>query len=129
MEILEANVMLDEGIMQRETKYQQIMDKYGRNKLKARYDQGMIQSGNEGTHAAIPEFHVLQICRDTMTHFELSLISTILASGLWLAQLAVSFPLIRVGCFIILLGYFIFLACDASWIEPIFLPVENATTF
>ena len=48
-----------------------------------------------------------------MTHFELSLVSTLLASGLWLAQLAVSFPLIRAGCFIILLGYFIFLACDA----------------
>ena len=48
-----------------------------------------------------------------MTHFEMSLIATILASGLWLAQLATSFALIRAGCFIVLLGYFFALAIDA----------------
>ena len=52
LEILKANVALDEGITQRETQYQQIMDKYGRNQLQARYQQGMIQSGNEGHHSA-----------------------------------------------------------------------------
>lgn len=48
-----------------------------------------------------------------MTRFHISLIATMLASGLWLAQLATSFALIRIGCIVILLGYFIALAIDA----------------
>lgn len=48
-----------------------------------------------------------------MSHFEMSLIATVLASGLWLAQLATSFPLIRVGCVIILIAYFLLIAIDA----------------
>lgn len=48
-----------------------------------------------------------------MTRFQLSLIATLLASGLWLAQLATSFPLVRWGCIFILLGYFLAIAIDA----------------
>ena len=47
------------------------------------------------------------------TRFTWALIFTLLASGWWLAQLATSFPLIRGGCFLILLGYFLVIAIDA----------------
>jgi hypothetical protein len=48
-----------------------------------------------------------------MTRFQISLIATLLASGLWISQLATSFPLIRWGCVLILIGYFIAIAIDA----------------
>jgi hypothetical protein len=52
LEVLEASIQLDEGMAQRETRYQQIMDRHSRNHLDSRYQQGLIQSGNEGNHVA-----------------------------------------------------------------------------
>lgn len=49
-----------------------------------------------------------------MTRFQLSLISTLLASSLWLAQLATSFSLVRFGCVIVLVAYFLAIAVDAA---------------
>lgn len=48
------------------------------------------------------------------TRFTWAMISTLLASGLWLSQLATSFPLVRWGCLIILAGYFVAIAVDAA---------------
>ena len=48
-----------------------------------------------------------------MTRFQLSLIATLLASAWWLAQLAASFPIVRTGCILILLSYFIAIGIDA----------------
>lgn len=52
LEVLEANVGMDEGLAQREIRYQQIMDRHTRNKLDSRYQQGRIQSANEGNFTA-----------------------------------------------------------------------------
>jgi hypothetical protein len=52
LEVVEASVAMDEGLAQRETRYQQIMDRHGRNRLDTRYQQGRIQSANEGNYAA-----------------------------------------------------------------------------
>lgn len=48
------------------------------------------------------------------TRFTWAMLTTLLASGLWLAQLATSFPLVRWGCVFILLGYFLAIAIDAA---------------
>lgn len=47
------------------------------------------------------------------TRFTWAMVTTLLASGLWIAQLATSFPLIRWGCVFILLSYFLAIAIDA----------------
>jgi hypothetical protein len=44
----------------------------------------------------------------------MSLITTMLASALWLAQLATSFAVIRFGCIVLLIGMFLALAVDAA---------------
>ena len=49
-----------------------------------------------------------------MTRFMMSLIATILASGLLLAQLAASFPVIRFGCIVVLIAMFLGIAIDAA---------------
>jgi hypothetical protein len=48
-----------------------------------------------------------------MTRFQFSVIAALLASGWWLSQLATSFPLIRVGCLIVILGGFLWIGLDA----------------
>lgn len=48
-----------------------------------------------------------------MTRFQIAFNVTLLASGLWLAQLATSFPIVRWGCIFILLGYFLAIAIVA----------------
>lgn len=52
LEVFEAHVAMDEGLQQRETKYQQIQDRHSRSKLDARYQQGLIQAGNQGNYQA-----------------------------------------------------------------------------
>lgn len=49
-----------------------------------------------------------------MSRFMISLIATLLASALWLAQLATSFAVIRFGCIVLLVAMFIALAVDAA---------------
>lgn len=49
-----------------------------------------------------------------MTLFQIKLIATLLASSLWLAQLATSFPLVRFGCVVVLVAYFLAIAVDAA---------------
>lgn len=47
------------------------------------------------------------------TRFTWALLATLLASGWWLSQLATSFSLIRWGCILIILAYFLVIAIDA----------------
>ncbi len=48
-----------------------------------------------------------------MTRFQLALTGTCLLSGWWFAQFAASFPIIRTGCIVIILGGFLWIAVDA----------------
>ncbi|HEY9748378.1 MAG TPA: hypothetical protein V6C63_06860 [Allocoleopsis sp.] len=49
-----------------------------------------------------------------MDRFKISGLITIAMSGAYIAQFATSFPLIRLGCSLVLLGFFIAIAIDAA---------------
>lgn len=49
-----------------------------------------------------------------MDRFKISGLITIAMSGAYIAQFATSFPLIRLGCSVILLGFFVAIAIDAA---------------
>lgn len=49
-----------------------------------------------------------------MDRFKIAGLITVAASGCYIAQFATSFPLIRLGCSVILLGMFVAIAIDAA---------------
>lgn len=48
------------------------------------------------------------------TRFTWAMVAVLLFSGWWLAQIATSFPLIRWGCVLTILGMFLALGVDAA---------------